>query len=66
MSAAEIMQEIASLSPEQQDNLAARLAELRLERQQQQADQEDLAIINRRADALNAEAEDVLSYQVAL
>lgn len=26
----------------------------------------DLSIINRRADALNAEAEDVLSYQVPL
>jgi hypothetical protein len=66
MSAAEIMQEIASLSPEQQDNLAALLAELRRERRRRDADQDDLAIINSRADALNAEAEDVLSYQVAL
>ena len=66
MSAAEIMQEIASLSPEQQDNLAALLAELRRERQRRDPGQDDLAIINSRADALNAEAEDVLSYQVAL
>ena len=29
-------------------------------------EQRDLSIINRRADALNAEAEDVLSYQVLL
>ena len=29
-------------------------------------EQQDLAIINRRAEALNAEAEDVLSYQVPL
>ena len=28
------------------------------------ADQKDIEILNRRADALNAEAEDVLSYQV--
>jgi hypothetical protein len=66
MSAAEIMEEIASLPPEQQDNLAALLAELRRGRQRREADQRDLAIINSRADALNAEAEDVLSYQVAL
>lgn len=29
-------------------------------------EQRDLAIINRRAEALNAEAEDVLTYQVPL
>lgn len=29
-------------------------------------EQRDLGIINRRADALNAEAEDVLSYRVQL
>ena len=29
-------------------------------------EQRDLSIINRRAEALNAEAEDVLSYQVPL
>ena len=32
----------------------------------QQAEQRDLEILNRRADALNKEAEDVLAYQVAL
>jgi Arc/MetJ-type ribon-helix-helix transcriptional regulator len=37
----------------------ARLARTATERR-------DLAIINRRADALNAEAEDVLSYQMPL
>jgi Arc/MetJ-type ribon-helix-helix transcriptional regulator len=37
----------------------ARLARTATERR-------DLAIINRRAEALNAEAEDVLSYQVPL
>ena len=37
---------------------------LHLERQA--ADQRDLAILNRRADALNEEAQDVLAYQVAL
>jgi Arc/MetJ-type ribon-helix-helix transcriptional regulator len=31
-----------------------------------EAEQRDLEIINRRADSLNAEAEDVLSYQVPL
>lgn len=31
-----------------------------------EAEQRDLEIINRRADKLNAEAEDVLAYQVAL
>lgn len=31
-----------------------------------EAEQRDLEIINRRADALNAEAEDALEYQVAL
>ena len=30
------------------------------------AERRDLAIINRKADALNAEAEDVLAYQVPL
>ncbi len=30
------------------------------------AEEKDLAIINRRADALNKEAEDVLDYQVPL
>jgi len=34
--------------------------------EQQQADQRDLEILNRRADALNEEAGDVLAYQVAL
>jgi metal-responsive CopG/Arc/MetJ family transcriptional regulator len=34
--------------------------------ERQQAEQRDLEILNRRADALNEEAEDVLSYQVAL
>ena len=37
---------------------------LHLERQE--ADQRDLAILNRRADALNEEAQDVLAYQVGL
>jgi metal-responsive CopG/Arc/MetJ family transcriptional regulator len=32
----------------------------------QAADQRDLAILNRRADALNEEAQDVLAYQVGL
>jgi len=32
----------------------------------QQAEQRDLEILNRRADALNEEAGDVLAYQVAL
>jgi metal-responsive CopG/Arc/MetJ family transcriptional regulator len=31
-----------------------------------EAEQRDLEIINRHADSLNAEAEDVLTYQVAL
>ena len=31
-----------------------------------EAERRDLEIINRRADELNAEAEDVLAYQVAL
>ena len=31
-----------------------------------EAEQRDLEIINRRADSLNAEAEDVLTYQVPL
>lgn len=31
-----------------------------------EADRRDIEIINRRADALNAEAEDVLAYQVRL
>jgi metal-responsive CopG/Arc/MetJ family transcriptional regulator len=34
--------------------------------ERQQAEQRDLDILNRRADALNEEAEDVLTYQVAL
>ena len=34
--------------------------------ERQQADQKDLEILNRRADALNEEAADVLAYQVAL
>ena len=33
---------------------------------QQEADRRDLDILNRRAAALNEEAEDVLAYQVAL
>ncbi len=33
---------------------------------QAEADRRDLEIINRRADTLNAEAEDVLAYQVPL
>jgi hypothetical protein len=32
----------------------------------EEAEQRDLEIINRRADLLNAEAEDVLNYQVPL
>lgn len=32
----------------------------------QEAERKDLEILNRHADALNAEAEDVLSYQVPL
>ncbi len=32
----------------------------------EEAEQRDLEIINRRADALNAEAEDVLTYQAPL
>jgi len=34
--------------------------------ERQEAERRDLDILNRRADALNAEAEDVLAYQVAL
>jgi metal-responsive CopG/Arc/MetJ family transcriptional regulator len=34
--------------------------------ERQQADQRDLEILNRRADALNEEAGDVLTYQVTL
>ena len=34
--------------------------------ERQEAEQRDLDILNRRADALNEEAEDVLAYQVAL
>ena len=34
--------------------------------ERQEAEQRDLEILNRRADALNEEAEDVLAYQVAL
>ena len=34
--------------------------------ERQAAEQRDLEILNRRADALNKEAEDVLAYQVAL
>ena len=34
--------------------------------ERQQADQKDLEILNRRANVLNEEAEDVLAYQVAL
>ena len=34
--------------------------------ERQAAEQRDLDILNRRADALNAEAEDVLTHQVAL
>jgi len=43
---------------------AARKFILQLERKK--AEQRDLEIINRRADALNAEAEDVISYQAPL
>ncbi len=34
--------------------------------EQKKIEQHDLKIINRRADSLNAEAEDVLAYQVKL
>ena len=34
--------------------------------ERQEAEQRDLDILNRHADALNEEAEDVLAYQVAL
>jgi metal-responsive CopG/Arc/MetJ family transcriptional regulator len=34
--------------------------------ERQEAEQKDLAILNRRADALNEEAGDVLAYQVPL
>lgn len=34
--------------------------------ERQEAEQRDLDILNRRANALNEEAEDVLAYQVAL
>ena len=34
--------------------------------ERQEAERKDLAILNRRADALNAEAEDVVAYQVPL
>ena len=34
--------------------------------ERQEAEQRDLNILNRHADALNEEAEDVLAYQVAL
>lgn len=34
--------------------------------ERQKAEQRDLDILNRRADALNEEAEDVLAYQVTL
>jgi hypothetical protein len=34
--------------------------------ERQEAEQRDLEILNRRADELNEEAEDVLAYQVAL
>jgi len=34
--------------------------------ERQEAEQRDLAILNRRADDLNEEAEDVLAYQVPL
>jgi metal-responsive CopG/Arc/MetJ family transcriptional regulator len=34
--------------------------------ERQEAERRDLDILNRRADALNEEAEDVLAYQVAL
>ena len=34
--------------------------------ERQAAEQKDLAILNRRADALNAEAADVLAYQVTV
>lgn len=44
--------------------IAARKFIDQLERKQ--ADQRDLDIINRHADSLNAEAEDVLTYQVPL
>ena len=43
---------------------AARIFLMRLARTK--AERRDLEIINRRADELNAEAEDVLSYQVPL
>ena len=34
--------------------------------ERQETEQRDLSILNRRADALNEEAADVLAYQVAL
>ena len=34
--------------------------------ERQEAEQRDLEILNRRADILNEEAEDVLAYQVAI
>jgi hypothetical protein len=43
---------------------AARSFLARLEREK--AERHDLEIINRHADELNAEAEDVLAYQVSL
>ncbi len=43
---------------------AARQFIVQLERKK--TEQRDLAIINRNADSLNAEAEDVLTYQVPL
>jgi len=44
--------------------IAARQFIVQLERKK--TEQRDLEIINRHADSLNAEAEDVLSYQVPL
>ena len=35
-------------------------------KRRQKADRKDMEIINRHADALNAEAEDVLGYQIQL
>jgi metal-responsive CopG/Arc/MetJ family transcriptional regulator len=44
--------------------IAARQFIVQLERKK--TEQRDLAIINRHADSLNAEAEDVLTYQVPM
>ena len=42
----------------------ASLPEVHVQLARKEAEQRDLEIINRRADSLNAEAEDVLTYQV--